>query len=119
VGNTVEALDAVFGAVALANRYFTEAQPWTLKNHRARLDTVLHVALATVRAATLLLQPVIPRGAARTLDRLGEPTDRRQLAHFGCAADWATALPGRALGTAGGVLFPRAANAAASNAIKR
>ena len=108
-------LAAVFDAVAVANRYFTEQKPWTLRERRTpedarRLDTILHVALSAVRTASLLLQPVVPAGAARMLDRLGVPTDARQVAHMLSAAPGRAQRPGRPLGAvAPEGLFPRLA----------
>ncbi len=58
-----------------------------------RFRTVLYVTLEVVRIAALLCQPVMPESAAKLLDLLGQPEDRRTFAAVGAAAGPGTALP--------------------------
>jgi methionyl-tRNA synthetase len=102
-------LGAVMDGVSEANRYFAAQEPWALKKtDPARMGTVLYVTAELVRQAAILLQPVIPDGAARLLDYLAVSADARDFAHLGAAHRLA---PGGRLPTPEGV-FPRLAMAA-------
>jgi methionyl-tRNA synthetase len=112
-----QAIEAVGTVTSLANRYFSDAQPWTLRAraseaHAARLDTVLHVSLLAARAACTLLHPAVPAGTARALARLGE-TAAPTAAGVRATAEASARLPGRPLGAVPGtaVPFPRLAAA--------
>ena len=65
------------------NRYFARNEPWLLRRNTdsaedmARLATVLHVTLETVRLSALLLQPVMPERCATMLNHLGVPAEER------------------------------------------
>ncbi|CAH0480288.1 unnamed protein product [Peronospora belbahrii] len=76
------------------NRYFTIMEPWvlskTLKNSedvtsenykatKARLDTVLYLAIDAARVSAILLQPVVPIAATKILEYLMVPEDKRSL----------------------------------------
>jgi methionyl-tRNA synthetase len=72
------ALAAIFGVVAEANRYFASQEPWALKKtDPARMDTVLYVTAEVIRRIGILCQPFIPGSAAKLLDILAIPADRR------------------------------------------
>ncbi len=78
------ALAAVFGVVAEANRYFAGQEPWALrKNDPARMETVLHTTAETIRRVGILCQPYIPGSAAKLLDLLAVPADKRSFANIG------------------------------------
>ena len=78
------ALAAVFGVVAEANRYFAGQEPWALrKNDPARMETVLHTTAETIRRVGILCQPYIPGSAAKLLDLLAVPEDKRGFANIG------------------------------------
>jgi methionyl-tRNA synthetase len=49
------------------------------------MGTVLYVTAEVVRQAAILLQPVIPEGAAKLLDYLAVSPDARSFAHLGGA----------------------------------
>nr|WP_246179874.1 methionine--tRNA ligase [Kocuria coralli] len=73
------ALEAIWKVVADCNRYFTAQEPWVLrKTDPERMRTVLWTTLEVVRVVALLVQPVMPASAARLLDVLGQPEDRRE-----------------------------------------
>ena len=97
-------LALVFEAVSEANRYFASAEPWTLKKtDPARMGTVLYCAADIVRQAALLIQPVVPEGAAKLLDYLGVDPNHRDFSYLG--ADHRL-VPGTELPAPSGV-FPR------------
>ncbi len=97
-------LAAVMDAVSEANRYFASEEPWALKKENpARMGTVLFVTAELVRQAAILLQPVIPAGAAQLLDLLDIAQEHRDFASLGAAY---RLTPGTALPTPQGV-FPR------------
>ncbi|WP_274629016.1 methionine--tRNA ligase [Arvimicrobium flavum] len=78
------ALGAIFAVVAEANRYFAGQEPWALKKtDPARMETVLWTTAETVRRVAILTQPFIPASAAKLLDLLAVPADRRTFANLG------------------------------------
>ena len=78
-----QALAAVFGVVAEANRYFAGQEPWALrKTDPARMETVLWTTAETVRRLAILCQPYVPGSAAKLLDLLAVPADQRDFAHL-------------------------------------
>ncbi len=97
-------LTLVMEAVSEANRYFAAEEPWALKkDNPARMGTVLYITAELVRQAAILLQPVIPDGAAKLLDLLAVDKGKRDFAALGAENRLA---PGTALPTPQGV-FPR------------
>ena len=97
-------LAAVMDAVSEANRYFAAQEPWALKKtDPQRMGTVLYVTAELVRQAALLLQPVVPAGAAKLLDALAVSDAARGFAALGPAHRLS---PGTALPAPQGV-FPR------------
>jgi methionyl-tRNA synthetase len=98
------ALDALWAVVAEANRFVDSEAPWALKKtDPARMETVLYVLCETVRHLAILSQAFVPQSAAKLLDQLGVPGDRRAFRHLG--PDHALA-PGTLLPKPEGV-FPR------------
>lgn len=72
------ALEIVFKVVSDANTYIDAQAPWTLKKtDTARMGTVLYVLVETIRCLGLIMQPVTPDSAARLLDQLDIPVDKR------------------------------------------
>ena len=54
------------------NKYLEETEPWKLvKVDKEKTSDILYVALDVIRISTSLLQPVIPRSAAKILKRIG------------------------------------------------
>ncbi|HTV69141.1 MAG TPA: methionine--tRNA ligase [Rhizobiaceae bacterium] len=77
-------LAAIFGVVAEANRYFAGQEPWALKKtDPARMESVLYTTAEVIRRIGILCQPYIPGSAAKLLDQLAIPADRRSFAHVG------------------------------------
>ncbi|ABM15576.1 MULTISPECIES: methionine--tRNA ligase [Mycolicibacterium] len=88
------ALEAIWSVLGAANRYFSAQEPWVLrKTDPARFATVLYTTLEVVRIAALLSQPVMPDAAAKLLDLLGQPADRRAFTAIGTRLAPGTALP--------------------------
>ncbi|MET0672425.1 MAG: methionine--tRNA ligase [Microbacterium pygmaeum] len=91
-------LEAIWSVLGAANRYFSSQEPWTLRRSSAEADqerfrTVLYVTIEVVRIAALLVQPVIPGAAARLLDLVGMPVDRRDFTTIGERIAPGTRLP--------------------------
>jgi methionyl-tRNA synthetase len=98
-------LDAVWGVVADANRYFAGEEPWAKrKTDFARMETILYVTAEVVRQVAILAQPVTPVGAAKLLDGLGQGPDARSFKALGEEAG--RLVPGTAIPPPTGV-FPR------------
>ncbi len=98
------ALGEIWAVVAEANRYFAGEEPWKLrKTDPARMETVLYVTLETLRLVGILVQPFVPEAAAKLLDLLAVPAERRTLADVG---EGARLVPGTAL-PAPAPIFPR------------
>ena len=97
-----EMIEAVWGVVRAGNVYVDKQAPWTLrKTDPARMNTVLYVLAEVTRHVALLMQPFVPTAAAKVLDQLAVPADKRDFASI------ATKLKGGAtLPTPTGV-FPR------------
>ena len=97
-------LDAVWGVVADANRYFAAEEPWAKgKTDPARMGTILYVTAEVVRQVAILAQPATPVGAGKLLDLLGQGGDARGFASLGEAG---RLRPGTVLPAPAGV-FPR------------
>lgn len=100
-----KAFTYVFDMLSLANKYFSENEPWNLvkdANEKQRLDAVLFYSLEACRVAGILLQPVMPSKMDSLLTRLGVPENDR---FFKDASR--LAVNERPLGEIDGVLFPR------------
>jgi methionyl-tRNA synthetase len=97
-------LNAVWAAVAEANRYFAGEAPWALaKTDPPRQRTVLYVTAEIVRQVAILAQPAMPVSTAKLLDSLGVPEGERNFAALGGAT---RIQPGTKLPSPVGV-FPR------------
>ena len=75
-----EATAALVDALNAANVYFAEQAPWGLKSDLPRMGSILATTADLVRRAAVVAQPFIPDSAARILDLLAVPQDRRLLA---------------------------------------
>jgi methionyl-tRNA synthetase len=90
--------------VADANRYFASQEPWALrKSDPERMATVLYVTAEVVRQVAILVQPVVPKSAARMLDLVAVAAESRTFASLGGAGRLA---PGTVLPPAEAI-FPR------------
>jgi methionyl-tRNA synthetase len=79
-------LEAIWGVVAEANRYFAAEEPWALKKtDPKRMATVLYVTAEVVRQLGILTQPFIPAAAEKLLDQLGVDPGARDFARLGAS----------------------------------
>jgi methionyl-tRNA synthetase len=96
------ALEIVWDGVALANRYFADMAPWSLrKEDPAMADGVLYWTAEAVRTLAILARWALPASADKLLDLLAQPVEARDFA----ALDQPLA-PGTQLPAPQGV-FPR------------
>jgi methionyl-tRNA synthetase len=99
-----KAIEAVINVVGEADRYFAAQAPWGLKKtDPARMETVLWTTAELVRRIAILMTPYIPGSAAKLLDLLAVPADKRGFAQI-CDAD--ALVSGTPLPVPAGV-FPR------------
>ena len=78
---------------AAGNEYLTRAEPWTgFKTDPEAAALGVRVGINLAALAAILAQPIIPEAAARILDALGVPADRRAWP-TGSAAALLAALP--------------------------
>ena len=88
------ALESLWQVVGDANRYVDAEAPWTLrKSDPVRMATVLYVLCEVIRHLAVLVQPVVPQAAAKLLDQLAVPTDRRDFAALATPLAPGTTLP--------------------------
>jgi methionyl-tRNA synthetase len=87
-------LEAIWRVVAEANRYVDRQAPWALRRtDSARMNTVLYVCAEVIRQLAICVQPVVPDSAARMLDQLAVPPDRRRFANLSTPLAPGTPLP--------------------------
>jgi len=102
------ALEFIWDGVALANRYFADMAPWSLrKEDPAMADGVLYWTAEAVRVLAILTRWAIPESADKLLDLLAQGPEARDFA----ALD-KPLVPGTSLPAPQGV-FPRWVEAAA------
>ncbi len=88
------ALSAIIAVVSEADRYFAGEAPWALKKtDPERMGTVLYVTAEVVRQIAILLQPFMPASAAKLLDLVAAPQDRRNFAALGEAGRLTSGTP--------------------------
>ncbi len=78
--------ELIWQVVGGANRYIDAQKPWDLrKSDTARMQTVLHTLLDVIRHVAVMVSPVVPDAAAKILDQLAIPADKRDVASL---SDW-------------------------------
>ena len=88
------ALETLWQVVGDADRYVNEQAPWALKkSDPKRMETVLYVLAEVIRHLAILVQPVVPGAAAKLLDQLAVPADRRDFAALAMPLAPGTTLP--------------------------
>ena len=50
-----------------ANKYFNDQEPWKKKKDKKRLNTIVYTSLELIRKVTILLYPIIPNTAQKTM----------------------------------------------------
>ncbi|MGI9405259.1 MAG: methionine--tRNA ligase [Hyphomicrobiaceae bacterium] len=77
-------LEAIWAAIADANRYFAGQEPWALKKtDPARMGTVLYVTAEVIRQVAILVQPFMPESAGKLLDLVAVDESDRTFASLG------------------------------------
>ena len=88
------ALASIIAVVSETDRYFASQEPWALKKtDPARMATVLYVTADVVRQIGILLQPFMPDSAAKLLDLIAIPADKRDFAALGEAGRLVAGTP--------------------------
>jgi len=88
------ALEVVWDGVALANRYFADMAPWSLrKEDPAMADGVLYWTAEAVRILAILARWAIPASADALLELLGQGADARDFAALATPIGPGTQLP--------------------------
>jgi len=88
------ALETVWDGVALANRYFADMAPWSLrKEEPAMADGVLYWTAEAVRQLAILARWAIPVSADSLLDLLGQDAEARDFASLATPIAPGTQLP--------------------------
>ena len=75
-----EAAAELVTLLSAANLYFAEQAPWGLKDNLPRMGTILATTADIVRRAAIIAQILVPESAAKFLDALAIPADRRSFA---------------------------------------
>jgi len=101
------ALETIWSAIAVADKYLTTEQPWALGNSEAeqqRKATVLWTTAELLRIVSALAHPVLPESTRKVWTLLGQnvPIDAFELDGL----RWGQLAPGTALGKSQ-TLFPR------------
>ncbi len=97
-------LEAIWMAIADANRYFAGQEPWALKKtDPERMGTVLYVTAEVIRQIGILVQPFVPGSAEKLLDLVAVDAGARTFEALGTDH---RLVPGTALPKPEGV-FPR------------
>ena len=100
-------LEAIWSAIAAADKYLTSEQPWALGDSEAdaqRKATILWTTAELLRVVTVLAHPVLPESTAKVWTLLGQPGRVSAVELDGLR--WGQLVAGVQLGKAQ-ALFPR------------
>ena len=76
-------LEAIWFVVGDANRYVNVQAPWALrKTDPERANTVLYVLVDVIRILGIFVQSVVPISAAKLLNQVSTPNDKRLFEHI-------------------------------------
>ncbi len=76
-------IEAIWSAMSAANLYFAEQAPWSVrKEDPVRADTILYNTANAIRQLAILAQWIIPDGAGKVLDLLGQDKSTRNFRHL-------------------------------------
>lgn len=97
-------IETIWRLVYNGNAYIDVQAPWSLKKTDVkRMETVLYVLSEIIRCLGISMQAITPTSAAKILDQVAVPMDKRQYSHI---SDKEALKPGTALPAPEGV-FPR------------
>lgn len=78
-----DVMENIVSVAVAANEYIDRNAPWKLaKENRLRMGTVLYVLAEAIRCIGIALQPFIPNSAAKILDQVASPEDKRTMHHI-------------------------------------
>ncbi|OWF41858.1 methionine--tRNA ligase, mitochondrial-like [Mizuhopecten yessoensis] len=83
-GNVYLVLQTVMDYMFWANKLIQDHEPWVLvktESEKEHLDTLIYIAMETLRVCGILVQPVVPDFSSRLLTRLGVPDSERDIVH--------------------------------------
>ncbi|XP_023231761.1 methionine--tRNA ligase, mitochondrial-like isoform X1 [Centruroides sculpturatus] len=86
-GNFYIGINKIMDCLHKTNAFVEHQKPWELAKSEEKcyeLDTVLHIALETLRISGILLQPVIPNISNILLTKLGVSIKDRMWTHLEC-----------------------------------
>ncbi|MBL8205672.1 MAG: methionine--tRNA ligase [Blastocatellia bacterium] len=81
--NFSRGLEAVWQAIAVVDKFISDAKPWDIakdETRRAELELVLSTAIEALRNATVLLAPVLPESTQAIWEQLGESGNVAEIA---------------------------------------
>lgn len=81
--NFSRGLEAVWQAIAVVDKFISDAKPWDIakdETRRAELELVLSTAIEALRSATVLLAPVLPESTQAIWEQLGESGNVAEIA---------------------------------------
>lgn len=81
--NFSRGLEAVWQAIAVVDKFISDAKPWDIAKdpaRRAELELVLATAIEALRSATVLLAPVLPESTQAIWEQLGESGNVAEIA---------------------------------------
>jgi methionyl-tRNA synthetase len=81
--NFSRGLEAVWQAIAVVDKFISDAKPWDIakdETRRAELELVLATAIEALRSATVLLAPVLPESTQAIWEQLGESGNVAEIA---------------------------------------
>ncbi len=101
------ALEAIWAGLAAANLYIDKAAPWVARKEQPeRVSTIVTTLAEVLEAASVMIEPVMPKVAAAMRKQLGLAPLAGEVGND----QWPLALPSREAGSAlcpGKPLFPR------------
>ncbi|WP_169193661.1 methionine--tRNA ligase [Anaplasma platys] len=78
-----EALKFILSLSAIANEYIARKAPWKLfKEDKEHANAVIFKLLEYIRCLAIMLQPFLPDAAARVLDQIAVPEEKRSFKYF-------------------------------------
>ncbi|XP_066247998.1 methionine--tRNA ligase, mitochondrial [Euwallacea similis] len=108
--NFYKAADAIIAILHSANLFFETLKPWELKKNKNTtedLQTVLHLAMESLRVTGILLQPLIPNISNVLLNKLNVPKKERFFDNLQKFSWMEQSFKTRCLGDDSAVLFKR------------
>ncbi|XP_060073063.1 methionine--tRNA ligase, mitochondrial-like [Ylistrum balloti] len=109
-GNVYLVLQTLMTYLFWLNKLIDDHKPWILvktESEKEHLETVIYIAMETLRVCGILIQPVIPAFSSRLLTRLGVPDNERDVAHSKVKVQSATSESKRMLNPLESVLIQR------------